>query len=66
MGFIMEMKMDKLMGNIMGNKFGKRFDYNELIMDNEWWVRLTTLEQTLNYNGIQNNLILITKNEFNI
>ena len=48
MDFIMEMKMDKLMGNIMGNKFGKRFDYNELIMDNEWWVRLITSEQTLN------------------
>ena len=38
----------------MGNKFGKRFDYNEWL---KWWVRLTTLEQTLNYNEIQNNLI---------
>ena len=60
MDFIMEMKMDKLMGNIMGNKFGKRFDYNELIMDNEWWVRLITSEQTLKNNVIQK-LILITK-----
>lgn len=30
--FIMEMKMDKLMGNIMRNEFGKRFDYNEWMM----------------------------------
>ena len=27
MDYIMEMKMDRL----MGNKFGKRFDYNDLI-----------------------------------
>lgn len=49
----------------MGNGFGKRFDYNELIMDNEWWARLIILEQTLNNNGIQK-INLITKNEFNI
>ena len=48
----LEMKMDKLMDRLMGSDNGKRFDYNELIMDNEWWVRLTILEQTLNYNGI--------------
>ena len=29
MDFIMEMKMDTLMGNTMENEFGKRFDYNE-------------------------------------
>ena len=43
--------MDMLMRNTMGNKFGKRFDYNEWI---KWWIKLTTSEQTLNYNGIQN------------
>ena len=32
MDFIMEMKMDRLMGNTMGNEFGKRFDYNEWMM----------------------------------
>ena len=46
----LEMKMD----NLMGNKFRKRFDYNEWL---KWWVRLTTLEQTLNNNVIQKNLI---------
>ena len=49
------------MDRLMGSKFGKRFDYNEWL---KWLIRLTTLEQTLNYNEIQNNLI--TKNEFNI
>lgn len=59
--FIMEMKMDTL----MGNEFGKRLDYNEWILDNEWRAKLITLvEQTLNNNGIQNNFD--NKNEFNI
>ena len=31
----LEMKMDKLMDRLMGSDNGKRFDYNELIMDNE-------------------------------
>ena len=46
--------MELIMGNTMDSEFGKRFDYNEWL---KWWVRLTTLEQTLNYNEIQNNLI---------
>ena len=54
--------MDMIMRNTMGNKFGKRFDYNEWI---KWWIKLTTSEQTLNYNGIQK-LIFIKKNEINI
>ena len=42
--------MDKL----IGNEFEKRFDYNEWL---KRWIRLTTLEQTLNNNGIQKKLI---------
>ena len=38
--------------NTMGNEIGKRLEYNEWL---KWWIRLTTLEQTLNNNGIQNN-----------
>ena len=50
------------MDRLMESEFGKRFDYNELIMDNEWWARLTTSEAN---NGIQK-LIFIKKNEVNI
>ena len=48
--------MDKL----IGSEFGKRFDYNECL---KWWARLIILEQTMNYNEIQNifSLNLINK-----
>ena len=55
----LDMKMDKLMES--DNR--KRFDYNEWL---KWWVRLTTLEQTLNRQWITEKFNLITKNEFNI
>ena len=45
----------------MGSKFGKRFDYNELIMDNEWWARLTTSEANTEKQWDTEKLILITK-----
>ena len=40
----------------------KRFDYNEWL---KWWIKLTTSEQTLKNNGIQNN-DFYNENEFNI
>ena len=46
-----EVNLEMKMGTLIGNEFGKRLDYNEWII---WWIKLTTLEQTMNKNWIQN------------
>ena len=47
----LKMKMSKLMDMLIGMNLEKRFDYNEWL---KWWIKLTTSEQTLKNNWIQN------------
>ena len=47
----------------MGSEFEKRFDYNEWL---KWWIKMATSEANTKKQWDTENLILITKNEFNI